>query len=302
MFVHYDFTFTKIWLLLKLFFHVLCACPFGTIIIVCQIWFNVHLQNLILQSTTKKSVCYKILLKILTSKCTICTIWSDTVPIKMFLRWFFTNKRLIIVSTALKLCDIAWCDNLNIACNIRCNTLRGIITKPLFNSFSQRVSPDYFKHLSTVSDSFCSSTTLNRIRLLCAASSTRLAFELMTSRSWEYISCNWSTCSNHSAISDLHTDWASNLLRNNKCVFNLSGARDLVYSLNVFMVTFALSLEDENGKKTVQTLFNDNNTWIEANLNTELVFLQCFLQVFFILARGALWNRYWWMCNRHMPE
>ena len=33
-------------------------------------------------------------------------------------------------------------------------------------------------------------------------SSTLLGFELMTSRSWQYISCHWDTCSNHSAISD----------------------------------------------------------------------------------------------------
>ena len=33
-------------------------------------------------------------------------------------------------------------------------------------------------------------------------SSTRLGFKLMTSRSCQYISCHWDTCSNHSAISD----------------------------------------------------------------------------------------------------
>ena len=33
-------------------------------------------------------------------------------------------------------------------------------------------------------------------------SSTQLGFELMTSRSWQYISCHWDACSNYSAISD----------------------------------------------------------------------------------------------------
>ena len=31
--------------------------------------------------------------------------------------------------------------------------------------------------------------------------STRLGFELMTSRSWQHIPCHWDACSNHSAIS-----------------------------------------------------------------------------------------------------
>ena len=30
-------------------------------------------------------------------------------------------------------------------------------------------------------------------------------FELMTSRSWQYIPCHWDACSNHSAISDFHS-------------------------------------------------------------------------------------------------
>ena len=30
---------------------------------------------------------------------------------------------------------------------------------------------------------------------------TRVGFELMTSRSWQYISCHWDACSNHLAIS-----------------------------------------------------------------------------------------------------
>ena len=35
---------------------------------------------------------------------------------------------------------------------------------------------------------------------------TQLGFELMTSRSWQYISCYWDACSNHSAISDFHKE------------------------------------------------------------------------------------------------
>ena len=35
-------------------------------------------------------------------------------------------------------------------------------------------------------------------------SSTRPGFELLISRSWQYISCHWDACSNHSAISDLY--------------------------------------------------------------------------------------------------
>ena len=36
----------------------------------------------------------------------------------------------------------------------------------------------------------------------CTSSSTQLGFKLVTSRLWQYISCHWGACSNHSAISD----------------------------------------------------------------------------------------------------
>ena len=36
----------------------------------------------------------------------------------------------------------------------------------------------------------------------CTPSSTQPGFELLTSRSWQYISCHWDACSNHSPISD----------------------------------------------------------------------------------------------------
>ena len=41
-----------------------------------------------------------------------------------------------------------------------------------------------------------------RTEVLCTPSSTRSGFELMTSRSWQYIPCHWDACSNHSAITD----------------------------------------------------------------------------------------------------
>ena len=43
-----------------------------------------------------------------------------------------------------------------------------------------------------------------KAEVLCTPNSTWLRFELMTSRSWEYFSCHWDTCSNHSAIRDFH--------------------------------------------------------------------------------------------------
>ena len=42
-----------------------------------------------------------------------------------------------------------------------------------------------------------------RTQVLCTRSSTRLEFKLMTSISWQYISCHWDACSNNRAISDL---------------------------------------------------------------------------------------------------
>ena len=38
-----------------------------------------------------------------------------------------------------------------------------------------------------------------------ASSLTRLGFKLMTSRSWQYISCHWDACSSGLAISDFET-------------------------------------------------------------------------------------------------
>ena len=43
-----------------------------------------------------------------------------------------------------------------------------------------------------------------RTEVLCAPSMTQPWFELMTSRSWQYTSCHWDTCFNHSAINDSH--------------------------------------------------------------------------------------------------
>ena len=42
-----------------------------------------------------------------------------------------------------------------------------------------------------------------RTEVLCTPSLTRPGFELMTSRSWQYILCHRDTCSDHSAISDI---------------------------------------------------------------------------------------------------
>ena len=47
-----------------------------------------------------------------------------------------------------------------------------------------------------------------RTEVLRTPSSTQVGFELMTSWSWQYISCHWDACSNHLAISDsliIHT-------------------------------------------------------------------------------------------------
>ena len=41
-----------------------------------------------------------------------------------------------------------------------------------------------------------------RAEVLRTPSSTWVGFELMTSRSWQYISCHWDACFNHLAISD----------------------------------------------------------------------------------------------------
>ena len=58
---------------------------------------------------------------------------------------------------------------------------------------------------------FCSQPSLSLINLvqvwlrtevLRTPSSTRAGFKLMTSRSWQYISCHWNVCPNHLAISD----------------------------------------------------------------------------------------------------
>ena len=54
---------------------------------------------------------------------------------------------------------------------------------------------------------FGSSTISTEV--LHTPSSTRLRFELMTSRYWQYASCHWDACSNHLAISDFPTAWSN---------------------------------------------------------------------------------------------
>ena len=41
-----------------------------------------------------------------------------------------------------------------------------------------------------------------RTEVLRTPNSTWLGFELLTSRSWQYIPCHWDACSNHSSIND----------------------------------------------------------------------------------------------------
>ena len=66
----------------------------------------------------------------------------------------------------------------------------------------------------------CQKESKDRRKVLCVSSKYRLGsghgvleFELMTSRSWQYISCHWDACSNHTAISDfqamLKYEWIS---------------------------------------------------------------------------------------------
>ena len=64
----------------------------------------------------------------------------------------------------------------------------------------------YLKRVSCRSDkitkTFFSVQVQLRSEVLCTPSSTQLGFKLMTSRSWQYISCHGDAYSNHSAISD----------------------------------------------------------------------------------------------------
>ena len=57
---------------------------------------------------------------------------------------------------------------------------------------------------SKVRKFYCLVQVQLRTEVLRTPSSIWLGFELMTSRSWQYISCPWDACSNHSAISDFH--------------------------------------------------------------------------------------------------
>ena len=64
----------------------------------------------------------------------------------------------------------------------------------------------YISHLATLQTTLVLLVQEQlRAEVLCTLNSTRLGFELMTSRSWQYISCHCDACSNHSAINDFKT-------------------------------------------------------------------------------------------------
>ena len=50
-----------------------------------------------------------------------------------------------------------------------------------------------------------------RTEVIRTPSLTQSGFELMTSRSWQYIPCHWDACSNHSATSDFLQILCSNI-------------------------------------------------------------------------------------------
>ena len=55
-------------------------------------------------------------------------------------------------------------------------------------------------------EQYCKVFLIEGLSYICGSSMTynrRPGFELMTSRSWQHISCHWDACSNHSAISEL---------------------------------------------------------------------------------------------------
>ena len=59
-----------------------------------------------------------------------------------------------------------------------------------------------------------------KTEVLHTLSSTRPGFELMISRSWQYISCLWDACCNHSSINDFSRNvlpWRSEVWSDFKC-------------------------------------------------------------------------------------
>ena len=97
-----------------------------------------------------------------------------------------------------------------------------------------------------------------RTEVLRTPNSTRTVFELMASRSWQYISCLWDACSNHLAISDIKImtvhfmslrrlllkDWTCGLIFPSHRVhtgtlhrLNLQGALWMIYKLDVWSIS-----------------------------------------------------------------
>ena len=76
-----------------------------------------------------------------------------------------------------------------------------------------------------------------RAEVLRNPSSTRPRFELMTSRLWQYISCHWDACSNHSAISDFpeKSEQSSGWNKRYKCEFPFESSQKMwvAYPVNL---------------------------------------------------------------------
>ena len=82
-----------------------------------------------------------------------------------------------------------------------------------------------------------------RTEVLRTPSSTQLDFDLMISRSWQYISCHWDACSNHSAINDFKRNVLSHYLRGLRW-FQMHGLSDrLMHWQLICLVQVRLRIE-----------------------------------------------------------
>ena len=65
-----------------------------------------------------------------------------------------------------------------------------------------------------------------RTEVLCTPSLARAGFELMTSRSWQCISCHWDTFSNHLAIGDFYACHKSTY---NVFIYNIASRQEALW-------------------------------------------------------------------------
>ena len=102
-----------------------------------------------------------------------------------------------------------------------------------------------------------------RTEVLCTPSSTRPGFEILTPRSWQYLSCHWGACSNHAI-------WFPFIILKHPPQFIPIECETYIPLVNV--LGLKLYHEDMMLKPTLSDPFSADNIWFSCLCVSMLIF------------------------------